>query len=1167
MHATKTRLRRSHSDHCEDMVPPDRLEYPFHRRWCRFFDRIARVTMGSSPPRNHREPSTTDRSAGLCMLAVLFTLGTTTLVVSPVASASPLLGLGLVLPKPVVLGVGALICALASAMAWRGRRCAFRPVDAALATYAITSLLALVSSRPALAFWGPWWTLQASAVAVLAAASWGARSRKELLIDGMVWISVVVALVAIYESAGGALPWEASRRPGATFANRNAVGGFCAIALPLAMARLVERPRLGRALLVSSLALAVLLCRARSSWLALLGTFVLTAPLWWRLLRPQPPAIFSPWARRYLCLAAALTVSALLLLPWRGLAWREASPVWSSASRLIDYENGTGRARVQQHKLGLAMIAEGPWLGFGPGGWRRESSRFVHEVGEHTSFVDSLWTPASDPLRHAVEAGVPSLVAAAAMALTLLWGVRRRVFDRAQPLTLALASSLLVALTISTFDALLTRPASVVLVAAVAGVLRQEVPPRLICVPASLPGVALFLATSLGLFFSVPRYFASQALARHPTGDAVLKVREWAFPPYEARVAVMIAARTQPCWQIAPAAARVAKYLPQEPELLLLLARCAIEAHREDDARGFLAHVRKLEPHDPRLGMLERSLARPAPAVDVALTRELLSYYPMGIGLSPDGSRLLTKSRRVDDFALEVFDALSGQRLATATSSATQLSLTWAPDGGSIIFLQDNDGDRHFRVMRWDLLAQSVSQLSRLETQSAAPPIRWSADGHSLLLYRGGARLGTLELVSDVRNPRPLRRSLGEVSSEGDFRFAPDGSRIALVREPASGTVVILPREEGAAEVARMTVPGARVSQFDWAPDGRTIGLTARLPDQPYYALFSLEVATGKIRLVFAPRADVSNPVILPDGKRFVVEVNRDGRFELVLGFFDGSQTPRVLTAANETFRLLDLVDHRDRLVVRGNTLSRSAEVGTLDLAPGSRVIFSAGQKGVDTVTPRLISVPAPAGQPPVPTVLWVPENSHDRPHAAVIFVHGGPHLQEFPTPEGRIGVPLSRGIAVALPNYRGSRGYGVFWEAPNDPALAAQDLLAVQRYLTAELAIPASRIVVVASSWGTLPALRLARESSQPMGTLILTSLVEPPMGSCPQRTSVSHVVGFHGARDPGLSAARAQEVFVRCTGASADTWHVLPDEGHQLHRTRSWAQILDEVVRATRR
>lgn len=555
--------------------------------------------------------------------AVVATGLVTALMVSPEAARSQLRSLGLSIGKPAALAAGALACACVCALAWRGRRWRVGAFEgAALGALACGGISAALR-QVQLPFFLPWLAAQLAALVLLTCARQAAEGEergRERVLDGLIVIACLIAALAIYEAAGGALWWDAPRRPGATFGNRNAVGGFCAIALPLAVARCWERPRSWRAAAPMMLALAVLLCRARSSWLALLLVSAAAAGALLAARRRRGPRALPPGDRRAALTVAAALVTALAAaaaVPWR-LAWKEPSPMAASFSRLLDYESGTGKSRVEQHLVGLEMLAAHPLFGVGPGTWRREAPRYAHAApGQHVAFLAPLWTPASDLLRHLVELGLVGMATAMAMAALLLRAGWRRLRRgggaqlAAARQTAALLASFAAALIICAFDGLLARPASLALVAAIAGLLRgddgsddggraddaQGGGRAERGVAGWVAGTAMIAAATTAVAIAVPRYVAARRLAADFSPRAVLDHAGATFLPFEStQVFATTFARRLDCERGAKAAAVALRYLPNEPRLLQILARC--EERRGRPATELWRRALELEPHD-----------------------------------------------------------------------------------------------------------------------------------------------------------------------------------------------------------------------------------------------------------------------------------------------------------------------------------------------------------------------------------------------------------------------------------------------------------------------------------------------------------------------------------------------------------------------------------------
>ncbi|WP_158623449.1 O-antigen ligase family protein [Corallococcus sp. CA053C] len=530
--------------------------------------------------------------------AVIATVTATALAVSPDATNSPLKGLGLVIPKHLAFAAGAVTCAFACASTWRHRSVGITTFDLAALGYLAAGFLAMAANGFSAPFSLPWLALQLSAFVTVATACEAAGKRRDALADGLVGAGVIVALIALHEASGGKLLWELARRPGATFANRNAVGGYCAILVPMALARATLKPHPLRTFAASTLLLTVALCRARSSWMGLLVAGLLATAALIELKRRGMLPVLPRSGLISACIAALVAAAALNAGAWAGLRWKDSAPLKSSVSRMLEYDSGTGLSRVEQHQVGLAMLSAQPLFGFGPGRWRREAPRFAHAATQqHARFIGPLWNPASDLLRHAVETGLFGLAAAAAMALSLLVGARRRVTQGRDLLTLATLGSLVVALVISGFDALLTRPPSVALVAAVAGMLRSDCDRR-VEFSSSWAGIWVSLAAVASVCISAPRYLALKSLSEDFSSTAVLRLGRFQFPPLEALLVIM-SARREGCSTLAPAAAVVDTYLPNEPNNLLVLARCAEQQGQWSTAADYLRRAHAIEPHDP----------------------------------------------------------------------------------------------------------------------------------------------------------------------------------------------------------------------------------------------------------------------------------------------------------------------------------------------------------------------------------------------------------------------------------------------------------------------------------------------------------------------------------------------------------------------------------------
>ncbi|MGZ8571119.1 MAG: alpha/beta fold hydrolase [Actinomycetota bacterium] len=139
-----------------------------------------------------------------------------------------------------------------------------------------------------------------------------------------------------------------------------------------------------------------------------------------------------------------------------------------------------------------------------------------------------------------------------------------------------------------------------------------------------------------------------------------------------------------------------------------------------------------------------------------------------------------------------------------------------------------------------------------------------------------------------------------------------------------------------------------------------------------------------------------------------------------------------------------------------------------------SRVLDDRGGK------PIALAQPAPPGRPfqewrypneHGQTVQgWVVEPDGPGPHPVMIYVHGGPHwlYEDRYMPE--IQAYVDAGFLVAMPNYRGSTGYGRAWRdaLTGDPGFTdVDDVTAGLRDILDRTDADASRTVIAGWSWG----------------------------------------------------------------------------------------------------
>ena len=200
----------------------------------------------------------------------------------------------------------------------------------------------------------------------------------------------------------------------------------------------------------------------------------------------------------------------------------------------------------------------------------------------------------------------------------------------------------------------------------------------------------------------------------------------------------------------------------------------------------------------------------------------------------------------------------------------------------------------------------------------------------------------------------------------------PGDQRLAVVYEPEDRERVgIWDLARGDWRALEAALPGDQVA-MDWYPDGTSVLVQHVLDGRA--ELHRVEVATGAMHLVATPRGSIGDARVRPDGRVWFTQA-------------DG--------------------EHRGRVASDDGT----QPIGLPPAPPGRpfRDWRFANDHGQEVHG-------------------WIVEPEGDGPHPVMIFVHGGPHWLYADAYMPEVQAYVDAGFLVAMPNYRGSTGYGRAW-------------------------------------------------------------------------------------------------------------------------------------------
>jgi dipeptidyl aminopeptidase/acylaminoacyl peptidase len=421
-----------------------------------------------------------------------------------------------------------------------------------------------------------------------------------------------------------------------------------------------------------------------------------------------------------------------------------------------------------------------------------------------------------------------------------------------------------------------------------------------------------------------------------------------------------------------------------------------------------------------------------------------------GITFSPEGTRIAfsvaepakgtTRAR-----ALWLYDMAGGRAGPLTFSSKNDSSPQWSPDGASLAFLSDRDGQA--QIYRLSMSGGEADKLT--EGKADVRAFRWSPDGARIALLRS-------EPKSDAQLQRERDKDDGRVEDRDE-------------RHPCVWILDVASRK-----LTRLTSPQWRVDVIEWMPDGlrlAAVATDAPASDSWNERLYTIDVAGGHFTAVGQQRGPLGEIAVSPDGRTIAyVGARVDGPepHDLFLQPVDGGPAenvtrttvdrpvaqPRwlsdrslaVIVARGFASEILEVErDGRTRpmqglavhpsafsvsrdgaIAYAGDTATRASELWVRPPSGEARVVtdVNASWKSMPVTAPEFVTYRTFDGLG-IEAAILKPQSPSSGRRPFVVLVHGGPTGRWTDTFEPWGQLLAARGYVVMYPNVRGSTGYG----------------------------------------------------------------------------------------------------------------------------------------------
>ncbi len=457
-----------------------------------------------------------------------------------------------------------------------------------------------------------------------------------------------------------------------------------------------------------------------------------------------------------------------------------------------------------------------------------------------------------------------------------------------------------------------------------------------------------------------------------------------------------------------------------------------------------------LDPILPTEETIDIGLAGDQPA-DIA--RYLLARGASDTALSPDGQTIAFGWDITSEREIWTIPVTGGQprRLTYRTNHDF---FRWLPDGSGILYGADGDGNE--LPAFFTISADGTQEREILPAAEGDYRIWGDFVGTDAFVYASPARNG-----DDFDIWRADFSGNREILLEGRLEtlaraVSPDGRWLVYTRGVGeeSDNLYLLDLTTGESRTISEPDPRAshRIGGFVWLDDSSGFFHSSNA-GREWAGLTFYDVASGESTLAYEPEWDEADITLCGTDRQYITYTRNEDGFDTLHMWHLGEQ--RVVDRPALPEGTYSISCAGDTVVVRVSGWRTPGDI--FAFSPGdtqARRVFASELAGIDPdslVRPQLVRYAASDGVE-LQGLLYLPDGAGSGEDAppAVILPHGGPSEQTRAWWEPVVQYHVARGIAVFLPNIRGSVGLGRTYATLDDRELRRDSVRDVVELLAA---------------------------------------------------------------------------------------------------------------------
>jgi len=478
------------------------------------------------------------------------------------------------------------------------------------------------------------------------------------------------------------------------------------------------------------------------------------------------------------------------------------------------------------------------------------------------------------------------------------------------------------------------------------------------------------------------------------------------------------------------------------------------------------------------------------PAIPQTIVDDLNRYQNVRsasfLDWTADGESLYVSTRFGEVEQIHRVDMPGGARHQLTFFDEPVSQISRQPDGSHLIFAMDAGGNEFSQLFVFDPLVSRSRMITDGESRNGA--VVWTRDGERIAFQstrRNGASNDVWMMALDQADSEPAAARLVLAAPDGTWwgpaDFDEAGERLLILNYVSitDSRIHLLDLESG--QTTLLAGGDGDLSSnwpigFDHGGEGYWF-ITDRGGEFKQLAWQPLAPGAEPVIVTADIPWDVEGMAFSKDRRRAVFAVNEDGLSRLYLLDPESREYRGVGGIPTGLVGSVGFSPDCGRLAMTLNTPQTPSdtfvlELGEEPLAHGELTRWTHSEVGgLDTdtfVEPELVRFESFDGLS-VPAWVYKPEG--DGPFPVVVSIHGGPESQARPSFSSTYQMWLEKlGVAVVVPNVRGSAGYGKSYLAMDNAYKredSVRDIGALLEWIGTRPDLDADRVAVFGGSYG----------------------------------------------------------------------------------------------------